>query len=62
MFGKVRREEENILQKYLQEAQTDFQQHPSDETKNELDFSRAKIENFYDRRIEGTIIHSRAVA
>ena len=35
-WAKVRREEENTIQKHLQEAQINFQRHPSDETKKEL--------------------------
>ena len=58
--AKVRREEENTLQKNLQETQINFQQHPNDETKQELDFCRTQMEKFYDKRIEGTIIRSRA--
>ena len=58
--AKVRREEENTLQKNLQEAQINFQRHPNDETKKELDFCTTQMEMFYDKKIEGTIICSRA--
>ena len=58
--AKVRREEENTLQKNLQEAQINFQRHPNDETKKELDFCTTQMETFYDKKMEGTIIRSRA--
>lgn len=58
--AKVRREEENTLQKNLQEAQINFQRQPNDETKKELDFCQTQMETFYDKRIEGIIIRSKA--
>ena len=57
--AKVRREEENTLQKNLQEAQINFQRHPNDETKKELDFCTTQMETFYDKKMEGTIIRLR---
>ena len=59
-LAKVRREEENTLQKNLQEAQINFQRHPNDETKKELDFCTTQMETLYDKKVEGTIIRSRA--
>ena len=58
--AKVRGEEKNTIQKHLQEAPINFQRHPNDETKKELDFCRTQMETFYDKRTEGAIIRSRA--
>ena len=51
--AKVRREEENTLQTNLQEAQINFQRHPNDETKKELDFCTTQMETFYDKKNRG---------
>ena len=57
---EVKREEEEIIQKKLQEAQINFPQNPNDETLKELDFWQTQLETFYDKKIEGSIIRSRA--
>ena len=54
--AKERREEENTIQKHLQEAQINFQRHPNEETKKELNFCCTQMETFYDKGIEGAII------
>jgi len=58
--AKLSREEHNRIQKLLQDAQINFQRHPNDETKKELNFRRTQMETFYNKRIERTIIRSRA--
>ena len=59
-WAKVKREEEELLQKKLQEAQINFQQSPNDETLKELEICQTQLETFYEKKIEGSIIRSRA--
>ena len=58
--AKIRREKEENLQRRYQDAQIKFQQNPSDELEKILEECKIGLEKFYDEKVKGLIIRSRA--
>jgi len=59
-LARTKREKEESLQKKLQAAQIQFEQNQCEEFEKILDKCKTEVEKFYDEKVNGLIVHSKA--
>lgn len=59
-LAKTKREREEKLQRNLQIAETLFEQNPCEEVEKIQDDCNAELDNFYEEKAYGLLVHARA--